>query len=254
MSPRCTATTAVQTFGMKYVLFGLAFLIAVFAAAQQVTPPPNAPSASQAESEHAIRRKEQSRRVFGVVPMFGVTSRQNAPPLSAREKFHLMAKGVVEPFEFFAVGIEAGIGQAENEFEDYGQGASGYGKRYGAALADGAASDFFSSFVYPVLLRQDPRYFRLGSGSVKRRIGYSISRVVVCRKDLGGNTFNVSNVLGAITAGGIANLYYPPHDRGFGLTMSRSGISLLYGTTGTLFEEFWPDIRKKVLHKRDDDK
>jgi hypothetical protein len=56
-------------------------------------------------------------------------------------------------------------------------------------------------------------------------------------------------VLGALTAGSISNAYYPQDDRGFGLTMSRSGISLLYGTLGGVFSEFWPDIQHKLLHK-----
>jgi hypothetical protein len=223
------------------------FVLSSFLVAAQQTPP-NASSASQSEKE--IQKKEQSQRILGVVPMFGVTSRQNAPPLTPRQKFRLMVKEALDPFEFVAVGIQAGIGQANNEFPQYGQGAAGYGKRYGAALADSASSDFFSNFLYPVLLKQDPRYFRLGEGSVKRRIGHSLAQEFVTRKDSGGRTFNFANVLGAVTAGGISNAYYPPNDRGFGLTMSRAGIALIYGGVGGLLDEFWPDIQRKVFHKK----
>lgn len=225
------------------------------AVAAQQTPqqqnPPNAPSAAQAESEKEIRKKEQSQRILGVVPMFGVTSRKNAPPLTPKEKFHLFVKGEIDPFEWFAVGLQAGISQATNEFPQYGQGAAGYGKRYGAALADSVSSGFFSTFFYPTLLKQDPRYFRLGEGTAKRRIAYSLERVLVCRSDRGNRSFNFSNVLGAVTTGGVSNAYYPSNDRGFGLTMSRAGISLLYGAAGGLIDEFWPDIQRKVFHKKD---
>jgi hypothetical protein len=223
------------------------FLCACVALAQQ--QPPDAPSASQSEKE--IEKKEQSQRILGVVPMFGVTNRQDAPPLTPKQKFHLFVKGEIDPFEWFAVGLQAGISQATNEFPQYGQGAAGYGKRYGAALADSVSSGFFSTFVYPTLLKQDPRYFRLGEGTVKHRIAYSLERVLVCRTDRGGRAFNFSNVLGAVTTGSISNAYYPPNDRGFGLTMSRAGISLLYGTAGGLVDEFWPDIYRKVFHKKD---
>jgi hypothetical protein len=226
-------------------------LLASCLAAAQNTPPPNAPSASQGESEKEIQKKEQSQRILGVVPMFGVTSRQNAPPLTSGQKFHLFVKDAVDPFEFVAAGIEAGIGQASNEFPAYGQGAEGYGKRYGAALADGVSSEFFSNFFFPVLLKEDPRYFRLGEGSVKHRIGHSLAQVFVSRKDSGGRTFNFSNILGAVSAGGVSNAYYPPGDRGFGLTMSRAGIALIYGSAGGLIDEFWPDIQRKVFHKKD---
>ena len=230
--------------------FAFVLLASCLAAAQNPTPP-NAPSASQAGSEKEIEKKEQSQRIFGVVPMFGVTTRQNAPPLTPGQKFHLFVRSSIDPFKFVTVGIQAGIGQASDSFPAYGQGAEGYGKRYGAAFADSTSSNFFSNFFYPVLFKEDPRYFRLGEGSVKHRILYSLTRVLVCRKDSGGRTFNFSNVLGAVSAGGVSNAYYPQNDRGFGLTMSRAGIALVYGSAGGLFSEFWPDIRRKLFHKKD---
>jgi len=199
--------------------------------------------------EAEIQKKEQSQRALGVVPMFTVTNRKNAPPLTPGEKFHLFARGAFDPFVYVAAGLQAGVGQATNQFEEYGQGASGYGKRYGAALADGISSQFFSNFCYPVLLKQDPRYFRLGEGTVKHRTGYAMAQEFVCHRDKGGRAFSWSNALGAISTGGLSNVYYPQSDRGWGLTMSRAGISLMWGTVGCLFDEFWPDIHDKLFHK-----
>ena len=62
-------------------------------------------------------------------------------------------------------------------------------------------------------------------------------------------SFNFANVMGAVSAGGISNLYYPDNDRGFSLTMSRAGIALIYGSAGGLLDEFWPDISRKLFHK-----
>jgi hypothetical protein len=224
------------------------------AAADQIEQDSATKDAQQTESspqksEAEIQKKEQSQRVLGVVPMFSVTNRQNAPPLTPGQKFHLFVKGAFDPFVYVAAGLQAGVGQATNQFEGYGQGASGYGKRYGAALADGISSQFFSNFLYPVMLKQDPRYFRLGEGTVKHRTGYAVSQEFVCHKDKGGQAFAWSNVLGAVSTGGLSNVYYPDGDRGLGLTMSRTGISLMWGTVGCLFDEFWPDIHDKLFHK-----
>ncbi len=201
------------------------------------------------ESEKEIQKREQSQRILGVVPQFGMTSRQNAPPLTSGQKFHLFLKSSFDPFEYAAAGLQAGLGQATNEFPGYGQGAAGYGKRYGASIADQVSSNFFANFFYPTLLKQDPRYFRLGEGSIKHRIIYSLEQEFVCHSDKGGKTFNWSNVLGAFTSGAISNAYYPSTDRGAGLTASRSAISLLYGAAGGLVDEFWVDINTKLFHK-----
>jgi hypothetical protein len=224
---------------------------------QTTTPPPNgqspapdAPSKTKTQEELEKQRLEQSYRVMGVVPMFGTTSRKNATPLTKGEKFHLFVRSAFDPVNFVVVGAQAGISQAQNSFDGYGQGAEGYAKRYGAAFADSVDANFFSNFFYPVLFRQDPRYFRLGEGSVKHRIGYALVQEFVAHKDNGGRTFHFSNVMGAFTAGGISNAYYPDEDRGFGLTMSRAGIALLYGALGGEFSEFWPDIQRKIFkHK-----
>ena len=100
-----------------------------------------------------------------------------------------------------------------------------------------------------MLFKEDPRYFRLGHGSFKHRFGYALAQEFVCHTDKGGRMFHFSNLLGAFTSGGISNAYYPEADRGFGLTMSRSGIALMYGSLGGLLSEFWPDIDRKVFHK-----
>ena len=188
--------------------------------------------------------------MLGVVPLFWVTSRQNAPPLTPGQKSHLTIKQITDPFTFVASGFQAGLSQATDEFPGYGQGAAGYGKRYGATFADQASSQFFSNFFYPVLLKEDPRYFRSGQGTIKRRIGYSLTQEFVCHTDAGGRAFNWSNALGAFTTGSLSNIYYPSTDRGFGLTMSRSAIALAYGSAGGIVQEFWPDIQRKAFHKQ----
>jgi hypothetical protein len=99
-------------------------------------------------------------------------------------------------------------------------------------------------------LKEDPRYFRLGEGTFKHRFGYVISQIIVAHQDKGGRTFNWSTTLGALSSGSISNAYYPQADRGFGLTMNRAGISLLYGSLGNLGSEFWPDIDHKLFHRR----
>lgn len=230
------------------------------------SPRPQAPRAQKSAEEKEIERKEQSRRALRVLPQFGVTSRQDAPPLTPREKFHLFLKSASDPGTIGVVGVQAAISQGQNEFPAYRQGAQGYGKRFGASLADETDSGFWSNFAYPVLLHQDPRYFRLGEGGFGHRFIYSTKQEFVCHTDKGGRAFNFSNVLGAFTSGAISNLYYPgntlirtipatatsparpvyENDRGVNLTLSRTSIALGYGILGGLFDEFWPDIQNRV--------
>ncbi len=222
-------------------------------------PAPTAPS-TPAEMPDAPSHSHSSiapineghERVLGLVPAFSVTNRKDAPPLTPKQKFVLFARQAYDPFEFVAVGLQAGLSQWQNEFPEYGQGAAGYSKRYGAALLDATDSNFFSNFAYPVLFKQDPRYFRLGQGSLKHRILYCFEQEFVTRSDAPDRHLvpNYSNMAGAFTTGAISNAYYPQSDRGLTLTLSRSAISLLYGAAGGLTSEFWPDINRRFFHKQ----
>ncbi len=220
-------------------------LVSASASAQQRSEkePPSAPPKQNTE------KKEQSERMLGIIPHFGTTDRQDAPPLTPAGKFELFARTAFDPVTIGIAAAQAGVSQADNQFADYGPGAAGYGKRFGAAFADEVSSNFFSNFLYPTILKHDPRYFRLGTGGFKRRLFYSIKQELVCHTDAGGRSFNYSTVVGAFSSGALSNVYYPASDRGFNLTMSRSGLALAYGTAGGLLNEFWPDISRKLFGK-----
>jgi len=185
-----------------------------------------------------------------VVPQFSVTNQTDAAPLGTDGKFKLFVRSSFDPFTFVSSGFQGALSQATDEFPQYGQGAEGYAKRYGATFADQLSSNFFANFFYPVLLKEDPRYFRLGHGTAKRRVVYSLEQEFVAHKDSGGKTFAFENVLGAFSSGTLSNAYYPSNDRGFGLTVSRSVIAILYGSVGGLFSEFSPDIQRKLFHRK----
>ncbi len=232
----------------------LLLLLSMAVCAQQPsTPPPASPQprekGQEVQKEKEIEKKEQSSRMLGIMPMFSVTH-EHALPMTPREKLHLAAKSAVDPFVFVSAGIQAGISQGTDGFHDYGQGAAGYGKRYGAALADASSSNLFSNFLYPAILKQDPRYFRTGQGSAKHRIGVALSQMVIGYKDSGQRTFNFSNVLGALSSGALSNVYYPGSDRGFKRTLSGAGISLMYGGFSNILSEYWPEIDRKIRPKR----
>ena len=103
----------------------------------------------------------------------------------------------------------AGIEQAQNHFSGYGQGAEGYGKRFGAGYADTVAGTFIGGAILPSLLKQDPRYFYKGTGSKPSRFRMRIANALICKGDNGRWQTNYSNILGSLAAGGISNLYYP---------------------------------------------
>ena len=218
---------------------------------QQTTTPPQAETPEQIKARAAAELKlETIQRMAGVIPNFNTVNNGKAAPLSPGQKFHLFFKGAFDPYQFVLAGIDAGIGQAENENPGYGQGFEGYAKRYGANYADNFSGNFFGNAVLPVVLHQDPRYFRLGHGSVLHRALYSISTTFRTYGDNGKWQPAYSNLTGNLIGASISNLYYPEGDRGLYPTLRRA-LSVTYqGTIGGMLQEFYPDIAQKYKNHR----
>lgn len=190
-------------------------------------------------------------RIFGVLPNYGtVEGSAELPPLSVKDKFKIATYGSFDKYEFGIVAVLAAKDQATDADSAYGQGVAGYAKRYGAAFADQAVENIMVGGVYPSLLREDPRYYQRGKGGFPRRFGYAFSRIFVTRTDSGRTDFNYSEFLGAATAAGISNLYAPAADRRFSNDAGTFLTGVAVDTLGNELKEFWPDVRRKVFHKK----
>jgi hypothetical protein len=182
---------------------------------------------------------EEKQRVLGFIPNFYVSYAPHPAPLSSKQKFGLAWKTVVDPVSFGLIGVIAGIEQSQNSFSGYGQGAQGYGKRYGASYANFVSGTFIGSAILPSLLKQDPRYFYKGTGSKRSRTLYALANSVICKGDNGSWQPNYSSILGNLAAGAISNLYYPAKDRdGPGLTFEGGAIGVAATAGANLIQEF----------------
>jgi hypothetical protein len=220
------------------------------ASASLAAPMPGGSTLSQQQLAAEQVRQQEKQRIAGVVPNFNVSYNENAVPLSPRQKLHLAFRSAVDPVTFGVAGLDAARSQIQNDFPGYGQGLRGYGKRWGAAYADNFDGTLLGNAILPILFRQDPRYFRRGTGSFGSRLFYSLSTTVWSRRDNGKWGPNYSNVLGNLAAGGISNLYYPASDRGADLTFERGFTVTAYGALGGVFNEFWPDVARKIFKDR----
>ncbi len=197
-----------------------------------------------------VLKQEERQRILGVVPNFNtVESSAGVPSLSPGQKFHLMYKSSVDPFVFVADAFVAGLSQARNTNPGFGQGAEGYFKRFGASYLDTADGNLWGNAILPIVFKEDPRYFRLGSGTFTHRFLYSAATTVWCRRDNGTWGPNYANVLGNFISGGISNAYYPAADRGFGQTVDGALTVTAEGIIGAEFVEFWPDISRHLFKK-----
>lgn len=182
---------------------------------------------------------EEQQRVLGVFPNFYASYAPDAEPLTAGEKYRLAWRFTNDPVAFAMAGAIAGVEQP-NSFRGYGPGMTGYDKRFGAAYADGFVSTMVGQALLPAVLRQDPRYFVAGSGSLGARMWRAIGSTVMCKGDNKHWQVNYSNIVGNFAGAGVSNLYYPAASRrGMAGVTQVALTSTALGAVGGLFQEFF---------------
>lgn len=207
------------------------------------------PEEQRKKAQEQLKQQEHQ-RVMGVMATFNTTRNQNALPLSPGQKFQLFFKSASDPWPFLLAGVVGGIGQAYDDEPEWGYGAQGYAKRFGAAYSDYFIGNFFGNAVLPSLLHEDPRYFQKGKGRFSTRFLWAAASTVWCKRDKGGWGPNYANIAGNFIGTAIARAYYPSTERTVadtiddGLTVSAEGI------VGAEVIEFWPDMVRQHRRKQ----
>ncbi len=183
-----------------------------------------------------------------MIPAFNVNYLKTFRPLTPRQKFDEWARGVYDPYGLAVYAFESGTLEYSHAdgFCGYGKEGEDYWKCFGSMELDTNISSFFGDFLFPVAMHQDPRYFRLGQGSIGTRLFYAVSRVFVTHSDSGRWVFYSSALAGTVLAAAASNLYYPRQDRGFGPSLDRAGIDLGDTALFNVAAEFWPDIKHRL--------
>jgi len=227
-------------------LIALLLGVAATAAAQQEQKPRDLPDAPAAKQESTPQKHQNpyntTIEVLGRRSIFFPNIATSVGALSNKQKFELFADESVAPSRFLSSAFGAGIGQAQNSLEEYGQELGGYGKRFGSSMATAASNNFFGTFLIASLLRRDPRYFVTLHGGAGHRIGYALSRIVVSRKDDGRDAANWPGILGPLLAESLATGYLPVKEQTAGRTFQRYGIRIGLNTASNALREYWPTI------------
>jgi len=222
--------------------------------AQQDPKPKELPNSPAPKQERSPAKHENplgtTVEILGRRSVFFPDLASSPGPLSSTEKLKLFADKSIAPSRFLASALGAGFSQARDALPGYGQGWSGYGKRFGALMATGASTDFFGTYLLSSLWHRDPRYFVRLHGGAWQRLGYAVSRLVVTRTDRGMQAANWPGVFGPLLAEGLANSYLPEGEQTAGHTFTRWGERLGFTAGTNILKEYWPTIFRSLRIKK----
>ena len=168
-------------------------LLGCSAAAAQVAPAPKStlPDAPVAQPDPSLRKSEAQRevdqqeqqRILKVVPNFNTVINGRGVRLSKGQKTELALHATFDPFNAVGAVVLAGASELGDTHRGYGWGPAGYFKRVGANGLDVVDGTMLAGAVYPILLHQDPRFFRQGTGTIRSRIEHALLVPFSCNGD-----------------------------------------------------------------------
>lgn len=213
--------------------------------AQSQSPPAQADPQATSPMKHAPFEKRKWAQY--------VDPGERIPPLYPEDKWVFWLHEEARPSSALPALISAGYGQLTGT-PAYGSDSGAFGDRVAAALVRQATMRFFCSSLFPVVYREDPRYYRNATGGYLGRAGWAAERAFVTQRDSGKHGFNFSDILGHLAASALTPAYYPSKSRNVHVVMQTWGTSIAGAAGNNLFLEFWPDVvnawhsRKNARH------
>ncbi len=210
---------------------------------------PATPAASATTPATPGEATPEDKRIFGVLPNYRTVEGSDPfTTLSAKQKLWIATKDTIDGPSYVLAAAFSGLYQLTDSNPSFGQGMKGYAKRYGAAIIDQDLGNYMTEGFMPVLLHEDPRYFRRGYGKFWGRVYHAATAVVVAKNDKGSPVFNFSEFLGNGVTASVGNAYYSD-GVGFTPTMARMFTQIGTDSFSNVLKEFWPDFKRKVLKK-----
>jgi hypothetical protein len=171
-------------------------------------------------------------------------------PMTARERIDWIVDGTVGPKSLFVVGVIGTAWQtAWNAPEEWGRSWSGAGKRYLQREADVAISNTIEAGL-GAIWGERADYIPSHKQGVKPRLGYALKTVFLAYRPDGhlapawgryaGNTLN--NL--------IENSWLPPSATTWQQTTWRSASGFGTRALGNVWEEFWPDAKRRLFKRK----
>jgi hypothetical protein len=188
---------------------------------------------------------------FGIValaiPLMGFA--QSFEPLDVNGKLDYHVKQSVGPLAILGDAAYAGILQEADTPTEWGQGGSGYGKRFASTAA---CSGIHSTLAFGLdsALHEDPRYFRSVAGGFWHRAGHAFRGTILTHTDHGTETVSLWRFGSAYGAAYLSNQWYPGRLNTVALGFAEGSLQLGFDLASNLASEFGPDLKRMVFRRK----
>lgn len=167
-------------------------------------------------------------------------------PLNEAQKGWLAVHDVKDPGNLATIAYSSAITVAMNSHTGFGPGVGGFARASMYSLSQDATQEFFSTFVVSSLTHEDPRYHRMPTASVPRRLLHAVGHTVISQSDSGRPMLNFATLSSYPISAELANLYVPGLQTDGRSTADRILTAYATDPVDNIITEFLPDVARRI--------
>jgi hypothetical protein len=141
----------------------------------------------------------------------------------------------------------AALGTAPVRPKEYGPHWGGFADRFGMGMTGSVKGNAIEAGA-GLILREDPRYFRVPDRPFKARVGNVLRVTIAARGGHGGFGPAYARYMAIIGNNLVSNSWRPHSEANAHDALLRSSEGFGGLLAGNAFEEFWLDVKKRVFH------
>jgi hypothetical protein len=222
----------------------------------QTTQPDQAQPKRSPENNRQITVSREAtnateKRRLSVNPLTGLATTSGAyTPLTGEERWKLYWKqNSLSVGAYFGPFLAALVlDQATGSPAQWGGGFAGYGRRVGSRTASAIIQGSIQAPT-AALLHEDVRYIASTRRGVKKRFLHAITYSFLTYNNQGHPTLNIANLAAYYASTAISTAWLPGRYNVASYTLTNGSEQIALTLPINLLQEFWPEIRRKVLGK-----
>lgn len=170
-------------------------------------------------------------------------------PITAKQRVQWFAKSTFGPASLLGGTVSAGFGTWINRPPEYGTHWDGFGERYGMRLTGISTGNAIEASA-GAIWGEDPRYPRKGDQyGLGTRVGHIFKWTFVAYHDDGSVHPAYARYAGLVGNNFLSNTWRDQSEADTSHALERVMTGVLSKVAGNTWDEFWPDVNKKMFHR-----
>ena len=249
MDPICRTKQIVACAPSRFVSLVSILLATNLFALSQAIPSERTANSPRSPLSHQAERSEAPSSLSVFNPVKLQRTEETYYPITPSQRLRWFLTSTIGPAHMAGVAFVSAGGTAVNRPGEYGTHWEGWANRFGMGMAGSATSNATEAGV-GLVLREDPRYFRVPQQAFSARVGNVARLTFLARNESGRSEPAYARYIGIVGSNFLSNTWRVPSEANAQDALLRSSEAFAGRMAANAFKEFWPDVKNLLRHRR----